>query len=64
MARQIKIKVLSKKQLEAQFVCEHPDAFREPAARVSEPVIEAPFQPRIVPAFGHEMSSNSSVGVG
>ena len=63
MARQIRIPVLSRKQLEAEFIISNPNAFRE-LERDVKPVVQTEVQPRIVPGYGVESGSNSEVGVG
>lgn len=62
MARTIRIPVLTKRQLEAQFVLEHPNAFREPVP-ASKSVAESEVQPRIVPGYG-PADGAASIGVG
>lgn len=62
MARQIRIPVLNRRQLEAEFILSNPAAFREPLPP-AKPVVQTEVQPRIVPGYG-PVDGEGSIGVG
>ena len=63
MTRQIRIPVLSRRQMEAEFILEQGrEAFRE-RLPVPESMVKAELQPRPVPGYG-PADGAASIGVG
>ena len=64
MTRQIRIPVLSRRQMEAEFILEQGrEAFRE-RPPIPEPIVNPEAESRTVPGYGFETGNNSPIGMG